>query len=86
LYLAFSCGQAAFPSTGDHIGVLGAATLLGLAAVIILLLASHGGVGELMRVTRSLVLVLAVPAAMAGLSLPALGALAYWRRRGPPSD
>jgi len=80
-YVAFSCGQAAFPSSGDHIGVLGTlalAAVLGIALVVIL---TDGGQPELRIVLRDACLLLAVPAIASALSLAALGTLASARRR-----
>jgi hypothetical protein len=80
-YVAFSCGQAAFPSSGDHIGVLGGlalAAVLGIALVVIL---TDGGQPELRIVLRDACLLLAVPAIASALSLAALGTLASARRR-----
>jgi hypothetical protein len=42
-YVAFSCGQAAFPSPGDHIGTLGVLALTAVLAVTIGLLLANGG-------------------------------------------
>ena len=46
-YVAFSCGQAAFPSPGDHIGVLGALALITVLAVTVGLVLANGGRAEL---------------------------------------
>jgi hypothetical protein len=80
-YIAFSCGQAAFPSSGDRIGRLGglALALLGAAAVSAILL--RGGQAELTNLSRDACLLLAVPALTSALSLLALGMLASWRHR-----
>jgi hypothetical protein len=80
-YLAFSCGQAAFPSSGDHIGKLGglALTVLGAAAVSAILL--RGGQTELTNLSRDACQLLAVPALTSALSLLALGTLAGSRHR-----
>jgi len=72
VYLGISCSQAAFPSTGDHVGVLGAFALVLLAGLLVSLLASAG---ELLPVLNAVVILLALPAAAAGISLAALGAL-----------
>jgi hypothetical protein len=79
-YLAFSCGQAAFPSSGDRIGILGALALAGLLATAIAVILVGGGRPELTNVVRDLCLLLAVPAVASALSLLVLGALARVRR------
>lgn len=79
-YVAFSCGQAAFPSSGDRIGSLGALALAGLAAATIAVILIAGGQPELTNVVRDLCLLLAVPALASALSLLVLGALAGGRR------
>lgn len=81
LYLAFSCGQAAFPSPGDHIGVLGGLALIILGGGIAFAVYSNGGTQALADMLRSLVLVLAVPAAAAASSLGALEGLRLRKRR-----
>jgi hypothetical protein len=80
LYLAFSCAQAAFPSVGDHIGVLGGAALVGLAGVIVVGLGAEGGVHELTVAARTLALILLVPSLIAGLSLLAVSAFITLRK------
>ncbi len=79
-YVAFSCGQATFPSAGDHLGKLGALALTGLAGVTVALLLLNGGRAELTNVTRDACLLLAVPAIASALSLVVLGTLVRWRR------
>jgi len=75
LYLSLSCAQAAFPSSGDRIGPAGLACLLALAGVAIglpLALDARQGVLEVLAAIDG---VLAVPAAVAALSLLAFGLL-----------
>lgn len=79
-YLSFSCGLAAFPSRGDHIGPLGGFTLIAAGAATILAIVSHGGQAELIRVVRAACLLLAVPALASTISLIVLGAVARERR------
>lgn len=74
-YLSFSCGQAVFPSPGDRIGALGWALLGALAALALLAVATLGGQGAVRDVAGAVVGVLALPAAIAGLSLLVLGVL-----------
>lgn len=80
-YVAFSCGQAAFPSSGDHIGAVGATGLAVIGAGVVAVVLAEGGQAELTDLTRDLGLLLAVPALTSGLSLVLLGAIAR-RRRG----
>lgn len=86
LYLAFSCAQAAFPSVGDHIGVGGAFALFAFGCVIVVAVIASGGVNELVKAARALVQVLAVPAAMASLSLAVLTVLARARPHSSSSS
>ncbi len=79
-YVAFSCGQAAFPSSGDRIGILGGVALTGVVAAAIAVILVAGGRAELTAIVRDLCLLLAVPAAASALSLVLLGALARVRR------
>jgi hypothetical protein len=74
-YVAFSCGQAAFPSPGDHIGKLGALALIAVLAVVVGLLLANGGQAELNTALRDACLLLAVPAIASVISLFLLGAL-----------
>ena len=76
-YLAFSCGQAAFPSCGDHVGVLALTAILGITVAVIL---RNGGPAELTTVLRDACLLLAVPALASALSLLVLGTIARARR------
>jgi len=76
VYLGISCSQAAFPSIGDHVGILGAFALTLLGGSLVALLASSG---ELEPVLRAVVLLLALPALAAGVSLAALGAFSTRR-------
>jgi hypothetical protein len=68
-YLAFSCGQAAFPSCGDHVGMLGALALTATLGITVGVILSNGGRAELTRVLRDACLLLSVPAIASGLSL-----------------
>jgi hypothetical protein len=79
-YVAFSCGQAAFPSRGDHIGILGGLALTSVLAVVIGLLLANGGRAELTTALRDACLLLAVPAIASVLSLLVLGTVARTRR------
>jgi hypothetical protein len=78
-YLAFSCGQAAFPSAGDHIGVLGALALTAILGIIVTVVLGNGGRAELTTVLRDACLLLAVPALASVLSLLVLGTIARAR-------
>ena len=79
-YLAFSCGQAAFPSCGDHVGVLGALALTAILGITVAVILSNGGPAELTTVLRDACLLLAVPAIASALSLLVLGMIARARR------
>jgi hypothetical protein len=79
-YVSFSCGQAAFPSSGDHIGKLGGLGLTALVAATVAAILLHGGQAELANLTRDACLLLAVPAIASGLSLLVLDTLARFRR------
>jgi hypothetical protein len=79
-YLAFSCGQAAFPSCGDHVGVLGALALTAILGITVAVILSNGGRAELTTVLRDACLLLAVPAIASALSLLVLGTIARARR------
>jgi hypothetical protein len=79
-YVAFSCGQATFPSSGDHLGKLGGLALTALAGVTVAVILLHGGRAELTNLTRDACLLLAVPAIASALSLLVLGSLARSRR------
>ncbi len=80
-YVAFSCGQAAFPSSGDHIGILGGLALTLVAAAIVAAILSSGGTSELTRLAHDACVLLAPPAAASAISLLGLGMIAR-RRRG----
>jgi hypothetical protein len=80
-YVAFSCGQAAFPSSGDHIGFVGGLVLAAVAGVMVAAILSRGGQAELIMVARDTCLVLVVPALASVLGLIVLGAVARGRRR-----
>jgi len=79
-YVAFSCGQATFPSSGDHFGKLGGLALTVLAGATVAVILLHGGQAELTNLTRDACLLLAVPAIASALSLLVLGTLVRWRR------
>jgi hypothetical protein len=79
-YVAFSCGQATFPSSGDHVGKLGGLALSALAGVTVAVIVLAGGQAELTKLTRDACLLLAVPAIASALSLLVLAVLARWRR------
>jgi hypothetical protein len=72
-YLALSCGQAVFPSPGDHIGWRGALALGVLIVGGLSLLDVLGGRGSVGDVLAAVVGLLALPAAAAGLALAAVG-------------
>ena len=78
-YVAFSCGQGAFPSSGDHVGKLGGLALTALVAATVAAILLHGGQAELAHLTRDACLLLAVPAMASGLSLLVLGTFARFR-------
>jgi len=78
-YLAFSCGQAAFPSAGDHVGVLGALALTAILGITVTVILSNGGRAELTTVLRDACLLLAVPALASALGLLVLGTIARAR-------
>jgi hypothetical protein len=80
-YVAFSCGQAAFPSSGDRIGALGGLGLISVAAAIIAVIVGEGGRAQLTLLTRDACLLFAVPALTSALGLVVLGAIARGRRR-----
>jgi hypothetical protein len=77
--VAFSCGQAAFPSRGDHIGAVGVLALIAVLVVIVGLALANGGRPELSTPLRDACLLLAVPAIASALSLFVLGTLARAR-------
>jgi hypothetical protein len=79
-YLAFSCGQAAFPSAGDHVGVLGALALTAILGITVTAILGNGGRAELTTILRDACLLLAVPAFASALSLLVLGTIARARR------
>ena len=74
-YVALSCGQAAFPSPGDHIGVIGGVCLAALAALILYLGFDAGGLQRIVGWGADLAVLLAVPAAAAAICLLAFRAL-----------
>ena len=80
LYLAFSCGQATFPSSGDHIGVVGGLALTTTAAATVAVILLHGGRTELITLSRDACLLLAAPAIASALSLVLLAAVVRLRR------
>ena len=79
-YLAFSRGQAAFPSCGDHVGVLGALALTASLGITVGVILSNGGRAELTTVLRDACLLLSVVAIASALSLLVLGTIARARR------
>jgi hypothetical protein len=79
-YVAFSCAQAAFPSSGDRIGMLGGLALIAAAGVAIAAILDGGGEADLTNFARDACLLLAVPAIASALSLLVLGMLARRRR------
>lgn len=78
-YLAFSCGQAAFPSCGDHVGVP-RSHLIAILGITVAVILSNGGPAELTTVLRDACLLLAVPALASALSLLVLGTTSRARR------
>lgn len=68
-WCALSCAQAAFPSPGDRIGVLGAVVLGLIVAVVLLALRAAGGPTILHDALRFAAALLALPAAVAALAL-----------------
>jgi hypothetical protein len=80
-YVALSCGQAAFPSPGDHIGILGGGCLLILAVVLGWVAVATGGLSRLVEILAAGGLLLLVPALAAGGSL---ALLTFVARRRPP--
>jgi hypothetical protein len=79
-YVAFACGQATFPSSGDHLGQLGGRALTALAGVTVAVILLHGGRTELTHLTRDACMLVTVPAIASALGLLVLGPLARWRR------
>ncbi|HEX2015129.1 MAG TPA: hypothetical protein VGN69_00420, partial [Solirubrobacteraceae bacterium] len=79
-YLALSCAQAAFPSPGDRIGVLGAIALAVLVSLAVGAIEVLGGTSRLTEVLGAVVGLLALPAAAALVMLVALGASGRARR------
>ena len=65
-YVALSCGEAAFPSVGDHIGSLGAGCLFWVALIFGLILIHTEGLGGLVHDLADVSLLLLVPATAAG--------------------
>src|SRR5947209_5113374 len=79
-YLALSCGQAAFPSPGDRVGLVGGTVLAGLVIVVGWALVAVGPAGSVADVLGAVVGVLALPAATAALTLALLELSARLRR------
>lgn len=79
-YIALSAGQAAFPSPGDHVGVVGG-IMLGLLAAGLVWATGSANPEALARLLSQIAAILAVPAACAGISLAGLRALARRRAR-----
>lgn len=80
LYLAISCGQAAFPSPGDHIGVLGGISLIIAAGLWGFLTYSSGGIDKLSSQLEVVVLILAIPSIAAALMMVGFRAIVMRRR------
>lgn len=81
LYLALSCGQAAFPSPGDHIGVVGGACLALITALIVSLVVRDHGVGRLLEAGADVSLLLTAPAGAAATCLVTFSLLSRWHAR-----
>jgi hypothetical protein len=79
-YLALSCGQAAFPSPGDRVGVIGAVGLVVLGVGLVALLIVAGGLATVLDALGAVVGVLAVPAAAAAVLLALSGGVRRRRR------
>ncbi|MEA2146836.1 MAG: hypothetical protein QOG59_2423, partial [Solirubrobacteraceae bacterium] len=78
-YLAFSCSEAAFPSPGDRIGMLGASALIAALALLVGVVLANGGQSGLTTAVRDACLLLAVPAIASVIGLVVLGTLARAR-------
>jgi hypothetical protein len=78
LLVAFSAASAAFPSPGDHIGIIGGFLLIGLSALIVLII----GPSKALAAANGLAILLAVPAACA-LILLIVGNLLYKHKKKP---
>lgn len=76
-YIALSCGQAAFPSPGDHIGIIGGFMLLLLLAAVVSLLNASG---DLFGFVKFLALILAPSAAGSLIAFLIFRPLALRRR------
>jgi hypothetical protein len=74
-YLSLSCAQAAFPSSGDHIGVLGGVCLGALLAATTAAILALGSERALLETLAATAGVLALPAVAAAVSMLALGLL-----------
>lgn len=72
IYVALSCGQAAFPSPGDRIGALGGALLAALALAVGAAVTALAGTAALIDVLAAAAALLAVPAIAAALWMAAL--------------
>jgi hypothetical protein len=71
-WCTLSCSQAAFPSSGDHIGLLGALFIGVVLGFVLLGLAAAGGPGALSGALAFAAALLALPAAVAALALAVL--------------
>jgi hypothetical protein len=80
-YVAFSCGQAAFPSPGDHVGLVGAGALLALGVLIATVSIHSGGVAGLAALMRSASLLLAPAALASAAGLAVLSGICHIRSR-----
>jgi hypothetical protein len=69
VWCSVSCAQATFPSSGDHIGLLGAFFLGAVLAIVLLALSAAGGPGALRGALAFAAALLALPAAVAGVAL-----------------
>ncbi len=75
VYLSLSCAQAAFPSSGDHIGLLGGVCLGVLLAGATAAILTFGSQNALLEALAAAAGILALPAVAAAVSMLALGLL-----------
>jgi hypothetical protein len=68
-WCSLSCAQAAFPSSGDHIGLLGAVLVGMVIAIVVVGLSAAGAAGAALTCAVAL---LALPAAVSALALAVL--------------
>lgn len=76
-YVSLSAGQGAFPSAGDHVGLLGFLSLGALGATVVLVV----GATTIAGLIQSLVMILALPSIAAFLSLAGLRSVRRHRSR-----